>query len=466
MALHINGRVKVKRLKNDFKKEFGLNIRVYTGREFADDEATLASVRKGDAKGGDFSPARNMKVGNLEDKMLELFGLKTQISGSDDSYLCDNDYTLAKALEVDEKLMLKRSKRVENSTEEPRQDSSKEEKEWLDNLRNLDEAPESVRASKRFMLESVKLRGVSLEYASDDLKADTLFALETLKLLNSQKNVSGIEYFSSLVFEDEAVIDEMLRVSPHRFVSELLYKKRDDASILEILKLHNSKISVAVKEEFEEAFKKVKELIESDEPLYTNYMDIQSLLGGSPYNSLLLSCYSSEFEVENSLSSSRDYDLWSILTQRVKEEIIAPLEEKSNSFDDFLAMITLVAPLDKFYNLFTDPLLMSNYYSELVVSLDEADDAYTLSTALVEEEYWSLSNEEPEIAEEIATRLSHMLLDMDINEALSEMEDFEEKLSFLPSEYKRELMEKIDNELSEEQKEEYEEIIEALENDE
>ena len=116
MALNINGRMKVKTLKSDFKKKFGLNIRVYTGREFADDDATLASIRKGDAKGGEFSPARNTKVGNLEDKILDMFGLKTQISGSDDSYLCENDHTLAKALEVNEKLMVKRSKRDDKST--------------------------------------------------------------------------------------------------------------------------------------------------------------------------------------------------------------------------------------------------------------------------------------------------------------------------------------------------------------
>jgi len=116
MTLNINGRMKVKTLKSDFKKEFGLNIRVYVGREFADNDSTLASIRKGDAKGGEFSPARNTKVGNLEDKILDMFGLKTQISGSDDSYLCENDYTLAKALEVDEKLMVKRANRSSNDS--------------------------------------------------------------------------------------------------------------------------------------------------------------------------------------------------------------------------------------------------------------------------------------------------------------------------------------------------------------
>ncbi len=73
MALNINGRMKVKTLRADFKKEFGLTLRVYNGNKFADDGDTLASIRKGDAKGGDFAPRTNTKVGNLEDKIKDLF---------------------------------------------------------------------------------------------------------------------------------------------------------------------------------------------------------------------------------------------------------------------------------------------------------------------------------------------------------------------------------------------------------
>ena len=105
--IHINGRMKVKTLKSQFAKEFGLTIRLYDGRSFADDQATLASIRKGDHKGGDLSPDRATKVGILEEKMLELFGLKIQIAGSDDSYLCDNDLSLAEAKEIDDKKIAK-----------------------------------------------------------------------------------------------------------------------------------------------------------------------------------------------------------------------------------------------------------------------------------------------------------------------------------------------------------------------
>ena len=108
MALNINGRMKVKTLRSDFKKEFGLTLRVYDGRSFADDDSTLAAIRKGDSKGGEFGPRKNTKVGNLEDKIMDMFGIKTQVAGSDDSYLCDNDLTLAGALEADQKKVSKK----------------------------------------------------------------------------------------------------------------------------------------------------------------------------------------------------------------------------------------------------------------------------------------------------------------------------------------------------------------------
>jgi hypothetical protein len=94
--------MKVKTLKDEFKKEFGLTLRVYSGNKFADDDATLASIRKGDAKGGEFSPRKNTKVGNLEDKFKDLFGIKIQVASSDDSYLCDNDITLSEAFKKDQ----------------------------------------------------------------------------------------------------------------------------------------------------------------------------------------------------------------------------------------------------------------------------------------------------------------------------------------------------------------------------
>jgi hypothetical protein len=95
--MKIDGRMKVKTLKEEFKKNFGLTLRVYNGNKFADDNATLASIRKNDAKGGEFSPRSNMKIGNFEDKMKELFGIKVQVASVNDEKLCNNDLTLSEA---------------------------------------------------------------------------------------------------------------------------------------------------------------------------------------------------------------------------------------------------------------------------------------------------------------------------------------------------------------------------------
>ena len=75
MALSVDGRKKVKTLKEEFKKEFGVSIRVYKGVKFADDDATLASIRKSDApKTGSFEVHGNTKVGNVEKQFLEALG--------------------------------------------------------------------------------------------------------------------------------------------------------------------------------------------------------------------------------------------------------------------------------------------------------------------------------------------------------------------------------------------------------
>lgn len=112
--MDINGRMKVKTLKSEFKSEFGLTLRVYDGCSFAGDDVTLASIRKGDSKGGEFSPRKNTKIGNFEEKVMEMFGIKVQIAGTDGSYLCDNDLTLAGALEEDGKKLQRKEIRAIN----------------------------------------------------------------------------------------------------------------------------------------------------------------------------------------------------------------------------------------------------------------------------------------------------------------------------------------------------------------
>ena len=95
--LNVSGRMTVKTLKSQFKENYGSTLRVYNGIKFADDSATLASIRSSDAKGGELTVGGNMKVGNFEDKMKEIFGIKVQVANADDSALADNGVTLVAA---------------------------------------------------------------------------------------------------------------------------------------------------------------------------------------------------------------------------------------------------------------------------------------------------------------------------------------------------------------------------------
>ena len=68
----IDGRMTVKKLKENFKKEFEGTLRVYNGREKADDSATLAAIRTGDAKGGKLVCRASRTVGSFEKEMMEV----------------------------------------------------------------------------------------------------------------------------------------------------------------------------------------------------------------------------------------------------------------------------------------------------------------------------------------------------------------------------------------------------------
>lgn len=96
--LKFDGRTTVRKLKAEFKAAFNLTLRVYeseTQRKFADDAATLASLRKGGKPGGDFSVGGNMQVGNFEKKIYDVFGITVQVANADNKVLVKNESTLA-----------------------------------------------------------------------------------------------------------------------------------------------------------------------------------------------------------------------------------------------------------------------------------------------------------------------------------------------------------------------------------
>lgn len=93
--LKISGRMTVKNLKAQFKSAFGGTLRVYNGQQFADDNATLASIRKSNNRGGEFEVRGNLQVGTFERRMMEIFGIRVQVANADNTALVRNDVTLA-----------------------------------------------------------------------------------------------------------------------------------------------------------------------------------------------------------------------------------------------------------------------------------------------------------------------------------------------------------------------------------
>lgn len=96
----IDGRMKVKGLKEKFKATFGCSLRVYTTvacKTPANDDATLASIRAEGAKGGELTVGSNIRVGNFEKKIADMYGIGVQVANPANTKLADNDITLAAA---------------------------------------------------------------------------------------------------------------------------------------------------------------------------------------------------------------------------------------------------------------------------------------------------------------------------------------------------------------------------------
>ena len=94
----LDGRVKAKTLKDEFKKNFGSTLRVYTNikceGEQASDDATLASIRAEGYSGGEFTVKGNMKVATFERRVAELYGIGVQVANADDTEFADDAATL------------------------------------------------------------------------------------------------------------------------------------------------------------------------------------------------------------------------------------------------------------------------------------------------------------------------------------------------------------------------------------
>lgn len=110
MVISLPGQAKVGTVKNRFHDLCGLTLRIYDGRSFAALDKTIGQVRK---KTG--APrlviSQESTVSEVETQFLEECGVRVQIAGSDDTYLCDNDLTLKDAVAEDKRKIGSRRKR-------------------------------------------------------------------------------------------------------------------------------------------------------------------------------------------------------------------------------------------------------------------------------------------------------------------------------------------------------------------
>lgn len=98
---NIDGRMKVKKLKELFKNEYQGTLRVYNKGKLADDDATLSSIRSNDgAKGGVLTCKANRTVGKFEEEMWNVFGIKVQVASPDDWVLALDSMTLSKLKDI------------------------------------------------------------------------------------------------------------------------------------------------------------------------------------------------------------------------------------------------------------------------------------------------------------------------------------------------------------------------------
>ena len=87
----------VQSIKSQFSKEFSCNIRIYNGIKFADAKMKISDLSKTDNPGGTLELGARSRVENVEKYFKETFGIKVQISNSDDTKLAGNEMTLTQA---------------------------------------------------------------------------------------------------------------------------------------------------------------------------------------------------------------------------------------------------------------------------------------------------------------------------------------------------------------------------------
>ena len=99
---HLAPNKKIRSLKSDFKNNFGLTLRVYKGKQFADEELTLAALDRRtskdiDAEKEDLKIQVSLTIAEFEKLIDSHYGLTVQVANEYDTYCINNKYTLGQA---------------------------------------------------------------------------------------------------------------------------------------------------------------------------------------------------------------------------------------------------------------------------------------------------------------------------------------------------------------------------------
>lgn len=99
---HMNSRMKVKSVQRLFKENFGLTLRIYKGKQFADPNLTVSQLNKRtsdeiNANQKDITIKASMNVGDFEKEIKNVYGLTVQVADEFDRYLINDSYTLGQA---------------------------------------------------------------------------------------------------------------------------------------------------------------------------------------------------------------------------------------------------------------------------------------------------------------------------------------------------------------------------------
>lgn len=100
MALKIDGRTKVNQLKRNFKCIYNATLRVYDGRNLADENSMLCELRAEGCAGGDMGCTPEDTVEYFEYFLKNLYGIHVEVATCDNATLVVDQMPLGRIHEI------------------------------------------------------------------------------------------------------------------------------------------------------------------------------------------------------------------------------------------------------------------------------------------------------------------------------------------------------------------------------